>query len=255
MKARIDDAATDIAAVGAWDAALQRDVLAGPSSKVLEEEAAQARLFLIWTGGDGGGPVDVYVDEEMPASARRRVRKVGRKAHLLSLPSGGLMVGGVEDYRSSDPKITGADSVVAIEPGDYAVACFYVRDPESTGVALPNAEQRRAALGEEEYRYYERINRIGLAGLLNVVWAPVLWPWIGWWALGAMFFMLVAYSNIAARLERRNTRYQAAVERVNQLCKQAMKGAHPTMILTLRRVAERGRLRGGSVRLESPEEA
>src|SRR5262249_8607584 len=149
-------------------------------------EAAEARLFLIQTGGDGGAPVDVYVDEEMPAEERRRVRRVGSKEHLLSLPSGRLMVGGVEDYRSSEPRITDDESVISVPPGDYAIECFYVEDPEDTGFELPNAEQRRAVLGDDEYRYYERMNRIGLYGLLHVLWFPVLWPLIGWkWALGA----------------------------------------------------------------------
>ena len=252
MKARVE-AGTDIASVGAWDAALQQDVLADRSDQAAVVDAAQARLFLIRTGGDGGGPVDVYVDEEMPAAARRRVRKVGRKEHLLSVSSGRLMIGGVEDYRSDRPGITDADSVIAIPPGDYAIACLCAREElEDTGFDPPTAEQLQAALGESEYRYYRRMEKIALRGYLNLLWFPVLWPVIGWkWALGVMLVAVTAYMNVHERLLQRNARYQAAKQRENELCSRAMQSENPTLVLTLRRVSERGELTGGAVCLES----
>lgn len=253
MKARVE-AGTDIALVGAWDAALQSEALAEPSDAALVADASKARLFLIRTGGDGGGPVDVYVDEEMPPAVRRLVRKVG-KEHLVSVPSGRLMIGGVEDYRSSSPRITDADSAIAIPPGEYAIACFVTPD-EETGFDPPTAAQLESALGEREYRYHRRVERIALCGYLHLLWLPLLWPVIGWkWALGIMLVTLVAWMNVQERVLARNARYQAAKARENEIWKRAMQGGNPTLILALRRVDERGALAGGSVRLESAEEA
>lgn len=60
MKARID-AGTDIALIGLWDA--QRGAnpfgAAEKAAAALEADAAAAHVFLVHTGGDGGGPVDV----------------------------------------------------------------------------------------------------------------------------------------------------------------------------------------------------
>jgi hypothetical protein len=253
MKARIE-AGTDIALVGAWDAALQREVLADRSDPAFSADASKARLFLIRTGGDGGGPVDVYVDEEMPPAVRRLVRKAGRE-HLLSVPSGRLMIGGVEDYRSATPRITDGDSAIDVPPGDYAIACFET-PAEETGFDPPTAAQLEAALGAREYRDYRRIERIVLCGYLHLLWLPVLWPVLGWkWALGIMLVTLVAWMNVQERVLAKHVRYQAARARVQDVWKQAMRGGNPTLVLTLRRVAERGALAGGSVSLESPEEA
>ncbi len=62
MKRRIE-AGTDIAMIGAWDASQNDTKLAGVGFKKLEQsleaDCAAARLFLLHTGGDGGGPVDV----------------------------------------------------------------------------------------------------------------------------------------------------------------------------------------------------
>ena len=95
------DVGTDVAMIGAWDSARDDVPLngaRGPLADVLRRDAAEAHLFLIHTGGDGGGPVDVYVDEDVPAAALEHGRAVDG-TFLLSVPSGRLVVGGGEDYR------------------------------------------------------------------------------------------------------------------------------------------------------------
>ena len=49
---------------------------------------------------------------------------------LLRVPSGQLVVGGVEDYRFDKPQVTGPGSVTLIPPGNYMVKC-YVGDEET----------------------------------------------------------------------------------------------------------------------------
>ena len=140
---------------------------------MLERDAAEGRLFLIHTGSDGGGPVDVYVDESAPASLHARITPIAENV-LLSVPSGALMVGGVDDYRSPKARLTGPDSVIQIPAGDYALRCFVANDAEQE----PSSEQRlRDALPAADIKYYDRINSRGcIAGALMWLLFP-LWPW------------------------------------------------------------------------------
>lgn len=206
MQARFE-AGTDIANIGAWDSALQRDILTDRSDNARLADVEKARLFLIRTGGDGGGPVDIYVNEEMPTKAMRRVRQVGQE-HLLFVPSGRLMVGGAEDYRAANPQITGDGSVIEIPPGDYAISCFLTKDQEATSGA-PTEDQLKAALGEEDYRYYRRSINAGLWGYLGLLLFPILWPFGGWmWTMGIMFPVVYVHIRIQESFRDRNERYQ-----------------------------------------------
>src|SRR5260221_12587956 len=125
MRTRIE-AGTDIAMIGAWDAGRDDGEPAKLSGKkfqaALNSDAEAGQLFFIQTGADGGGPVDVFVDEEIPPQLRRQIR-LNPKEFLLRIGSGRMMVGGVEDYRSSQPRITGPDSVANIPAGDYELRC------------------------------------------------------------------------------------------------------------------------------------
>src|SRR5512133_1821196 len=85
MKARVD-AGTDVAMIGAWDADRGAD-------------AEQGHIFVLHTGADGGGPVDVYIDEPVPADVMQRLTPIGDEL-VLALPSGTLIVDGVEHYRA-----------------------------------------------------------------------------------------------------------------------------------------------------------
>src|SRR6476620_2973912 len=102
MKARFD-AGTDVAMVGASD--LERGVQPfSPEefrrlSEVLDADAAQGHLFVLHTGADGGGPVDVYIDEPVPHETVAGLTPTG-EALVLALPSGKLIVDGVEYYRA-----------------------------------------------------------------------------------------------------------------------------------------------------------
>jgi hypothetical protein len=245
MKARVESG-TDIATEGAWDAALQREPLADRSEMAWLEDVEQAKLFLIKTGGDGGGSVDIYVDEEMPAKARRRVRQVGEE-HLLSVPSGQLMVGGVEDYRSANSQITGDDSVVAIPPGNYAITCFLTKDSESVHGGLTE-KQYIAALGEEDYRYFRRKTNAGLWGYIGFLLWPALGPFVGGlWAFGIALVVVIWHTHLMERLRARDARYQNVNRRVNEAFQQAAKDGEPVYVLTMRKVTDRGDLKGGSV--------
>ncbi|PWU10578.1 MAG: hypothetical protein C5B50_25245 [Verrucomicrobia bacterium] len=132
MKTRID-AGTDVAMIGAWDTSRNDSPFPKTSFKkmmrALHEDAQAGHLFLIRTGADGGGPIDVYVDEPLPESALAQTRRAEGE-FLIRVPTGQLVVGGAEDYRSSKPRITGENSIVLLPAGDYCLRCYIGTEEE-----------------------------------------------------------------------------------------------------------------------------
>src|SRR5262245_32463007 len=126
MKARVE-AGTDIAQIGAWDASRDDGAFDKSSFKrwmaSLREDTEAGFIFVLNTGADGGGPIDVYIDEPIPESVLKNFDHL-KGEFLVRVPSGRLIVGGVEDYRYSKRKITGPDSVVSIPAGDYQIRCY-----------------------------------------------------------------------------------------------------------------------------------
>lgn len=99
MKARIE-AGTDIAMLGAWDASRSANPLAKLWGKEygadLKADTEAGHLFFIATGADCGGPIDVFVDPDPPPETRSEMTLLPGE-FLLHVPSGKLVVGGVED--------------------------------------------------------------------------------------------------------------------------------------------------------------
>src|SRR4051812_16716169 len=105
MKARFD-AGTDVAMIGAWDAERGAQPFTAEEFKrlsdTLDADATAGHIFVLHTGGDGGGAVDVYVDEPIPDATMARLTPLGDEC-VLALPSGSLIVDGVEHYRARKP--------------------------------------------------------------------------------------------------------------------------------------------------------
>src|SRR5690242_10230842 len=126
MKARFE-AGTDVGMIGAWD--LDRGARPfSPEqyrrlSEALDADAEQGHLFVIHTGADGGGPVDVYIDEAVPDEKVSHLTPLG-DALMLALPSGTLMVDGVEYYRAKNPDATRSSRAVTVPAGGYLLRCY-----------------------------------------------------------------------------------------------------------------------------------
>src|SRR5262249_13247146 len=81
---------------------------------------------------------------------------------LLCVPSGRLIVGGAEDYRSSRPnRVVGESSIVTVPPGDYAVRCHAPDSDadEAEDDYEPSVSEIEAkVLTPEELEYYQEKN-------------------------------------------------------------------------------------------------
>jgi hypothetical protein len=247
MKARID-AGSDIATIGAWDAQRDATPLTAAEQKhfpeTLEADAAKGHLFLVRTGGDGGGPIDLYVDEAIPGEVRARlVPKSGE--FLLALPSGRLVVDGAEYYRSARPQAAGANGSVAVPAGQYSVRCYVAKDEEET----PESEEALTELvGSAELSYYDRVNRTGcIAGALILLLFPILSFPLGWkLALPITAVAHLGLFHVRDWLLRRNARYRRLNEVVPAF---RIENQDPVLVLELRSVRDPEGLKGGTLSL------
>lgn len=251
MKTRIETG-TDIAMIGAWDASRNDTALAGLWGKKLEQaleaDCTAARLFLLRTGGDGGGPVDVYVDAAIPEAVRKEYRAAKRE-FLISVPSGRLVIGGIEDYRTGKSNITGADSVVTLPSGDYALRCLAPKgevhfDP-------PPRAELEAKVGPADFRYHWRIQTVALTAYFGVpVLFVILCFVLGWKRALAVAVVVGLLSYGLVRLISNNERFRRVSRAENELWQQAQQRGLPTLIFALRRVDDPTGLSGGALQLE-----
>lgn len=241
MKARID-AGTDAALIAAWDASRGAYPLAESDDPrdALELDAAAGHVFGLELGGDGGGPVDVYVDESIPDAELAALRPIAG-TYLLAVPTGALVVGGGEDYRSSEPINTSDRSVVRIPPGEYAVRSFASADPEREA---PSEEALRALVGPGELEWYDSRNRAGcvIGALLLLLFPLLLIPFSWMVALPVTIVAFVGWFPLRERLLKRSSRYQRLHAVIPAF---RLRTAPAWLVFELRRVTERGELRGG----------
>lgn len=251
MKTRIE-AGTDIAMIGAWDAGWNDAALAGVSGKkfnrVLEADCTAGNLFLLRTGADGGGPVDVYVDSAVPVDVRKQCR-ASKREFLISVPSGRLVVGGIEAYRTGQSKLTAADRVVEVPGGNYALRCLVPKgevhfDP-------PTRAELVAKVGVEDFRYHRRIQTLALTAYFGVPLLFVILIFVLGWKLAliiASVVGLICYGLV--RLISGNERFRRVGRAENELWRQAHQRGLPTLIFELRRVQDSAGVFGGSLHLD-----
>lgn len=248
MKARFD-AGTDVAMVGAWDAARGSVPFSAEEyerlADTLDADADAGHIFVLRTGADGGGPVDVYVDESIPAGVAERLTPIGN-ACVLALPSGSLVVDGAEYYRSRKPDRAVAERAATVPAGDYVLRCYAAEDGEQT-TPRPDPELE-TIIGKDDLRYYDRVTRGGcVTGALLLLLFPILWPVFGLKvAFTATIVVVLAYFYIREWVLRRNTRFARLRETITAA---RLQHAEPTFVLELHRTQDRAGLTGGSVSL------
>lgn len=249
MKARFD-AGTDVAMIGAWDLARNAQPFTPEEYKrltdALDTDAEQGHLFVLHTGADGGGPVDAYVDEPVPADVMERLTPLGDEL-VLALPSGQLIVDGVEYYRARKPDTTLSSRAVNVPAGDYLLRCYTPPDDEQE--AAPRSGQDLVTIvGKDDLQYYERVTRSGcLIGLGLLLLFPILGPLAGWRiAFATTVVVVIGFFYVREWVLRRNTRFARLREAVTA---HRLGTQEPTFVLELRRVDDRAGRSGGSVSL------
>jgi hypothetical protein len=251
MKARVE-AGTDIAQIGAWDATQDDGAFDKFSFKrrtaALREDSEAGFIFVINTGADGGGPIDVYIDEPIPESALKE-NKLLNGEFLLRVPSGKLVVGGVEDYRYSKRKITGLESIVLVPGGDYKLQCYAPKVDEGSFEGVSNAVLKEA-IGEDNYNYWRSREKTAGYGCLPLALFPALAYTINWkTALAIAAATTVLWFYCRKQILKRNTRYQNIDKRVQEIYRQAEANSPPTFIFELKRLGEGSNLKGGAIDL------
>ena len=230
MKTRVE-AATDVARLAAWDASRNAATLSGTKNDraTLEADAAAGHVFVLATGADAGGPIDVYVDEPIEPHVRERLEPVSGE-YLLALPTGALVVNGAEYYGQAEAE----GDVVQLAAGDYAVRCYAPSDTEREPVS--EAELRRA-IGSREVEYYDRLNRSGCAvGAFLLLLFPLLLITFSWMvALPLTILAVLGWFPLREQLLKRNKRYQQLHRIVPEF---RLRTADPYLVLELRRVRQ-----------------
>ena len=248
MKTRIE-AGSDVAMIGAWDANQSLPPISKPWGKeydeTLDRDAVEGNLFLIKMGGDGGGPIDIFVDEDPPETLLKQVRRLGGE-FLLRVPSGKLMVSGLETYRTEEVNDANERSIADLPAGNYAMTCFEWNDPETGG--YPSKAEFEQALGADDYAYYRRLGKTGCLGYLLFLLFPALVVPFGWGlALTITIGAIAAFFYWHYESLKRNERYGRINRAMNEIVSQKQT---PAFVLQLRKLAEPISMKGGSVKVD-----
>jgi hypothetical protein len=226
-----------------------RPVLYARGTKPVQADIAQGVVFLIKTGADGSGPVDIHLDENVTPAQFAQFRVVGQE-HLLVLASGQLGVDGMEHYRAEDNQLAPAN-VLAVPPGDYGITCLVNTDEESASGA-PTEEALRSALGADDLRYYRTAARRTQLGCVAVFLFPLLWPFVGWkLSLVCGLILMIGWTHAREWWLKRDARYQAIHGKYLKLMKSSADEGPATVVLILRRLASPAGLTGGSVHFDA----
>lgn len=250
MRRRVE-VGTDVALLGAWDESCGvvdfKSLSMTQASDLLDADANSGKLFLMELGADWGGGAEVYVNEEVEPEFQSQLRQVGDEC-LVSLPSGRMIVGGVEDYRSAEQSITSAASVVPVAPGDYGIRCFLRAEEEGEVPDASDPKEVEAAMGSELYAHYQKWNRRSTWGLwLLLLFIPITY-WIGW-IVGAVatIAIVVAYFHLSERLQRRDASYVEASKIYESMLRSHDASSPPIIVLVVRGPLENHQLAGGRI--------
>jgi hypothetical protein len=231
--------------LGAWDASRGAQIATGEEwkrwSDRLDADAEAGNIFLIKTHGDGGGAFDVYIDEPIPGSILKHLTRVEGE-FLLALPSGDLIVDGVEFYRTPKgaPK---ASKPARVRPGDYVVRCYEWADDEAPPKSEEELERR---VGRADIAYYDRMNHVGCwLGLAMVMLFPVWWYLFGFLvAFPLTLLTFISSFHVHRWIKKRDARYQRLLGVIPTY---RLGHEDPSYVLELRYVTDRTGLRGGAV--------
>lgn len=243
------DVGTDIALIGVWDESRGNEVVRETSMtqrhEILAADAEQGHVFLLRLDGDWGGAIDVYVDSSLEASVRRNMRQLPGEC-LLSTPTGRAIVGGAEDYRSSEARTTSKSSVISLEPGQYGLKCYMLKSDDGEIPDAPPPAEIEKTVGKKSFAYYESRNRWGTMGFsLFLLFLPITY-WFGWIVgLVATLAIVLAFFHLLDWHLKRDANYAESEKAVEATILASREKTLPSFAIELRRLAGDHGIHGG----------
>ena len=230
-------AGTDIAMIGAWDSNsnqnLPSETAASKIDEIIEKASSERSLFYINTGADGGGYIHIYVNEDVPENIKS-FSKVIEENFSISIPSGELIVGGIEEY--IDPSLVGeADNSLRVPEGDYSLKCHMCDDEDES--RDDDAEKSlREIVGERELAFYDNVNLYGclIGGGLSVMALVIALFIVKWYfALSLPVLAALVYFHLMDWGIRRSERYKKLDDIIPQF---RLEHEHPTFVFELTQI-------------------
>lgn len=228
----VTEAGTDVAMLGIWDADAPTDDVGKGKYKdyqaILEADARDGKLIFINTYSDGGYPMGIVTDRaDLPSGILDWYDAVDR-ALFINTPTGRLVVGGLEDYRSSKPRITSEKDVFEVDPGIYQAFAYQLIGDEERII-----DEVKRQVGDDEYEYYStRPTGCLTASLLIAAGLIVSFFW-SWWSLLIAVVLSIAFAAYRTRANTQDERFMA-VKRVSD----EWDAAHPVILFVLEKVEE-----------------
>lgn len=227
---------TDIATIGVWDPTRERHDLKTAKyaeyESGLRSEAEAGRLFMVYTGADGGFLTDIYVDEQPDPDCLSLYSAVERE-FLIECQSGRLIAGGVEDFIKGDKQITSDEDQFTLTPGRYALR-FYELIEDRLIDRLKNH------VGPEDYAYYESKFAGFPWGCLLLVIATISLFSKLWLVSASVFALWAASLFVRSRVRAADHRFQDTTKRIEEF-----EMRFPPFIYVLRRVTDADAVEGG----------
>ncbi len=252
MKRRVE-VGTDVARIGLWDESVNSvpisDLSMSEMEKAIAADTVHGRLFLVQLEGDWGGTVDVYVDSSLEPKHRKSMSACPGE-FLLRSSSGRIVVGGVEDFRSSEPRITSDTSVVPVQAGDYGLKCYkrYADDGEVPDMPYP--EEIEATVGRDLYAHYRTWNRRASRGFWLLLLIVPITYWFGW-IVGILATLAIVFGFFHAVewAQSRDAKYGKAAAAVEAAIASGRATMSPMFAFELRRLEDDHQLSGGQIEI------
>lgn len=215
--------------LGVWDS----DLVPPKDFSLKDVGKLAERLIPIPTGADGGGYIDVYIDESMPKYVERFASDVLGET-TISESSGRLIVAGAESFhRGEQPN---SKNSLELPPGRYAIKISVIGDDADDYFSRNTEKELAESVGTESVEFFDKTNaRVLISGVLSTiaVFAAALAFSKWYWAVISAVVWFVLWFNILSMILERSPRYKKLSETIAEY---RLANEPPTFVIELRRM-------------------
>ena len=228
------DAGTDVAMLGLWDANAPRDDIGksnpGKFQELLDEDAHKGKLIYINTSSDGSFSIGICLcSNDLPEDLEKWYTQVDRRL-FLNVESGQVIAGGLEDYRSSNPQITGDADLVTVRNGVYQISAYQaIYDDER------KIEEIRDIVGEDEYAYYSSRSTGCLAFFVLFIAGLACSIFWSWWVIIPAILTGIVNAIYRSKVNSKDERYMKVQMQIDK-----WDSNHPVVVFLLKAVVSMG---------------